>query len=264
MSLRKKKPISRHISMMALPTTSENSGDGSNLESGRRVTKKPKRASWKKLSFAGFPRFNRHSPSSSSDGDGSAATSPTSPMSPMSPSVPQELGKSPPPGYIYYGGTLISRDPESRNFEGASKVVNKAMSLDRNTGRIGRNNFYRRSDMSMTLLDTSIDDEAVFSDTCSSTLSFRRNRIFSDPEDEALFNVMLRGESHRESRSESRGDMAPLGRVERDRTLSDGSAEPGWRRRRKNGLGYSQDQQVGVGTAGSRLASIIDAPITHG
>ena len=253
MSLRKKKPISRHISMMALPTTSENGGDGSAQDLGRRVNKKPKRASWKKLSFAGFPRFNRHSPSSSSDGDCSAATSPTSPVSP---SVRQELGKSPPPGYIYYGGALISRDPESMNFQGASKVVGKAMSLDRNTGRVGRNNFYRQTDMS--LLDTSIDDEAVFSDSCPVMLSVRHNRVFSDPADEALFNVMLRGESRRESRSESRGDsradvgppgrvdVAPPGRVDRERTMSDGSEEPGWRRRRKTGLGYNGEHlQVG-------------------
>ena len=261
MSLRKKKPITRHISMMALPTTSENGGDGSATDLGRRVNKKPKRASWKKLSFAGFPRFNRHSPSSSSDGDCSAATSPTSPVSP---SVRQELGKSPPPGYIYYGGALISRDPESMNFQG-TKVVGKAMSLDRNTGRVGRNNFYRQTDMS--LLDTSIDDEAVFSDSCPVTLSVRHNRVFSDPADEALFNVMLRGEPRRESRSESRGDsradvgppgrvdiappgrvdIAPPGRVDRERIMSDGSEEPGWRRRRKTGMGYNREKlQVGV------------------
>ena len=244
MSLRKKKPVSRHMSLMALPTTSEDCVDGATEALARRTTKKPKRSSWKKLSFAGFHRFSRNSQSSSSDGSTNGSTT-TSPTSPISPGVRQDLGKSPPPGYIYYGGTLISRDPESRNFRGASMVAGKAMSLDRSAVSMNRNNLYRQSDMSRTMHDTSFDDEAVFVDEYPMIAGSRHSRVFSDPDDEALFNVMRKGESG----SESRGDVVSPRTIElyRSRTMSGGREEPPWCRRRKTGLGYSREQlPVGV------------------
>ena len=241
---------------MALPTTSEDCVDGATEALARRTTKKPKRSSWKKLSFAGFHRFSRHSQSSSSDGDGSTnGSTTTSPTSPISPSVRQDLGRSPPPGYIYYGGTLISRDPESRNFRGASMVAGKAMSLDRNAVRMNRNNLYRQSDMSRAYHDTSFDDEAVFVDDYPTTQGSRHSRLFSDPDDEAFFNVMLKGESG----SESRGDAVTPRRIElyRSRTMSGGREEPPYYRRRKTGLGYSREQ-LPVGVTSNSLQINLD------